>query len=83
VAGEQVSASTLELLSWIARSGRTYVEAMESWGSWCPRHSVWEDAVADGLVRVVRIPGAAARSEVALTQRGRAILDTRRTAARD
>ena len=25
---------------------------MESWGSWCPRHSAWEDAIAERLIRV-------------------------------
>ena len=25
---------------------------MEAWRSSCPRHSVWEDAVDEGLVRV-------------------------------
>jgi hypothetical protein len=27
---------------------------MEAWKSSCPRLTVWEDAVADGLVRVQR-----------------------------
>ena len=49
-----VATSTLELLRWIAERRRTYAEAMEAWSSRCPRHSVWEDAVLDGLVRVER-----------------------------
>ena len=44
----------LELLAWIAREPRSYPEAIEIWKTQCPRHSLWEDAVADGLVRVVR-----------------------------
>jgi hypothetical protein len=43
-----------ELLAWIAREPRTYPEAIEVWKTHCPRHSLWEDAVADGLVQVVR-----------------------------
>ena len=41
-----------ELLDWIARRERTYAEAMEAWRSNCPRHPVWEDALAEGLVQV-------------------------------
>ena len=25
---------------------------MELWGSWCPRHAAWEDALAERLIRV-------------------------------
>jgi hypothetical protein len=43
-----------ELLAWIAQEPRTYPQAIELWKTQCPRHSLWEDAVSDGLVRVVR-----------------------------
>jgi hypothetical protein len=65
------SSSTLELLAWVSSRRATYAEVMDAWSSWCPRHAVWEDALVDGLVRVVRIEG---RSEVALTPRGVAVL---------
>jgi hypothetical protein len=65
------STSTLELLAWIAERSATYAETMDAWSSWCPRHAVWEDALVDGLVRVVRTTG---RSEIALTPRGVALL---------
>jgi hypothetical protein len=58
---------TLQLLEWVAAGGRSYGETMDAWSSWCPRHSVWEDALAEGLVRV-------ARREVTLTARGRELL---------
>jgi hypothetical protein len=48
------SAPTLELLRWVAARPRSYAETIDVWSSWCPRHSIWEDAVLDGLVRVVR-----------------------------
>ena len=73
MAGSGSTAPTRELLEWIA-PGRTYAETMDVWGSWCPRHSVWEDAVTDGLVRVVR---SDAGSSVVLTERGQAALDSR------
>jgi hypothetical protein len=73
VAGSESTAATRELLEWIA-GGRTYAETMDVWGSWCPRHSAWEDAVAAGLVRIVR---SDAGSEIVLTERGRAVLGDR------
>jgi hypothetical protein len=48
------AAPTLELLAWIAERSRTYPETIEVWKSSCPRLTVWEDALADGLVRVER-----------------------------
>lgn len=47
-----VPLATLQLLAWIGERRRTYSETMEAWKSSCPRLMVWEDAVADGLVRV-------------------------------
>jgi hypothetical protein len=60
-----------ELLAWIAQERRTYPEAIEVWKTQCPRHSLWEDAVADGLVRVVR---NGARPHVVLSPAGEAAL---------
>ncbi|MGE5258760.1 MAG: hypothetical protein ACM3KE_18960 [Hyphomicrobiales bacterium] len=63
----------MEFLAWVAGRQRTYVEAMEAWRSTCPRHTIWEDAVMGGLIRVDR-RGTVHQSEVRLTPRGRAIL---------
>jgi hypothetical protein len=50
-----LTASTLQLLAWIAeRQTCGYAETIEAWRSSCPRLTVWEDALADGLVRVER-----------------------------
>lgn len=62
-----VSSQTLQLLAWIDERGRTYAETMEAWHSHCPRLTVWEDALADGLVQVVRSGG---ESRVIVTARG-------------
>jgi hypothetical protein len=64
--------STVELLSWLSARRRTYDETMEAWRSHCPRLTVWEDALADGLVRVER--AGTGRSTVSLTERGNAAL---------
>ena len=68
-----MQADTLELLDWISRGARSYPEAIEVWRTNCPRHSVWEDAFADGLVRVVRNGSV---SQVALTPAGEAALSS-------
>ena len=65
----------LELLAWIAREPRSYPQAIEVWKTQCPRHSLWEDAVADGLVRVGR---NGERSSVELSPAGEAALDVAR-----
>jgi hypothetical protein len=62
--------STVELLSWLSARRRTYDETMEAWRSLCARLTVWEDALADGLVRVGR--AGTGRSTVSLTERGHA-----------
>jgi hypothetical protein len=61
----------VELLAWIAQDERTYPEAIDVWKTQCPRHSLWEDAVADGLVQVVR---NGARSYVVLSSAGEDVL---------
>ena len=47
---DSANALTLELLRFIASRPRTYAEAMEAWRSSCPRHTIWEDALEDGLI---------------------------------
>lgn len=66
------SAPTVELLSWLSARTRRYDEAIEAWRSHCPRLTVWEDALADGLIRIARVGGG--KSTVGLTERGRATL---------
>jgi hypothetical protein len=65
-------ASTIELLSWLSVRTRTYDDAIEAWHSHCPRLTVWEDALIDGLTRIMR--GGDGISTVGLTERGRAAL---------
>ncbi len=68
------SAPTRELLTWIDTRPRTYREAMDAWRSHCPRLTVWEDAVIDGLIEVERTAGG---SLVRVTEQGRAALESR------
>ena len=70
---QNVSLSVIEFLTWVSLRPRTYGEAMESWRSTCPRLSVWEDALAEGLIHVES--GAPLdQAKVNLTDRGRALL---------
>lgn len=65
----------LEFLVWLARGPRTYADAMEAWGSHCPRFTVWEDAIAAGLVEVDHQPGSRVDlARVTLTSRATALL---------
>ena len=48
------TAPTVQMLAWIAERSRSYAETIEVWKTSCPRLSVWEDALAENLVRVDR-----------------------------
>jgi hypothetical protein len=69
---EPASLIMLQFLGWVADRPRTYADTMEAWRSTCPRLSVWEDAIIDGLVRI----GSGADRAVTLTPRGGRLLDT-------
>ena len=62
-----VSALTLQLLEFLAERPRSYEETMEAWRSACPRMTIWEDALKDGLV----VYEAATTRLVRLTAQGR------------
>ncbi|MCW3477243.1 hypothetical protein [Limobrevibacterium gyesilva] len=65
-----------QFLTWVAACPRTYADTMEAWRSTCPRLSVWEDALGDGLVRIdTDGRSAMSGSRVVLTSRGQALLD--------
>jgi hypothetical protein len=62
-------ALTQQFLAWVAEEPRSYADA-EAWRRSCPHLSIWEDAIADGLVRFEN--GASMRgSRLVLTVRGR------------
>ena len=68
---EPASLIMLQFLAWVADRPRNYRDTMEAWHSTCPRLSVWEDAIIEGLVRLENDAGRA----VKLTQRGSEILE--------
>jgi hypothetical protein len=69
-------ALVLDLLEWLGDRGRPYAEVMSAWRTSCPRLSIWEDAIAIGLLRCAREPGTTAE-QVVLTAEGRRVLGAR------
>ena len=67
-------ALTRQMLEWIASRPRTYAEVVEVWRTSCPRLSIWEDALADGLIIVERSPGMNG-DRVVISALGLAVLD--------
>ena len=60
----------LEFLEWVRFRPRTHADAMQAWGSHCPRFTVWEDAIDLALIEIEPRGGC-----VRLTVSGRAALD--------
>jgi len=65
---------TLQFLQWLADSHRTYGEAMDAWRTSCPRLSIWEDALHEGLIAVESGPCTMRQAKVSLTAKGSAFL---------
>ena len=65
-------ALTQQFLAWVEEAPCSYADA-ESWRRSCPHLSIWEDAIADGLVRFEN-GSSMAQSRLMLTPRGRALL---------
>jgi hypothetical protein len=71
---ESTNLLLLEFLSWVSDRPRTYDEAMEAWQSHCPRQTIWEDAIIDGLIQIDQEQHTH-NPVVALTPRGTALLN--------
>ena len=67
------NALTVQLLAWLAERPRSYGETMEAWRTTCPRLTIWEDAVSDGLV-AVDAAGPMREARVRVTEAGEALL---------
>jgi hypothetical protein len=58
-----VDSLVFDLVEWVAKEPRTYVQVMDAWRTSCPRLTVWEEAVdREFIVREGR--------DVAVTERG-------------
>ena len=65
---------TLQFLQWLADSPRTYGEAMDAWRTSCPRLSIWEDALREGLISVESGLCAMRQAKVSVTAKGSTFL---------
>ena len=63
----QAPALTTQMLEWLDEQPRSYTETLDAWKTSCPRLSIWEDALADRLIRIEA-------GYVRLTADGRALL---------
>jgi len=64
-----------DLVAWVAKEPRDYLETMDAWRTSCPRLPVWEEANARGLVTRARDDTGTAI--VQITDTGRAFLERR------
>ena len=69
-------ALTAQLLEWIGNEPRNYTETMEAWRTSCPRLTIFEDALSEGLLE--RVPSNSMKdAQVQVTAAGRARLSGR------
>ncbi|HET9714658.1 MAG TPA: hypothetical protein VFP60_00605 [Pseudolabrys sp.] len=66
-------ALTLQFLAWLAEAPRNYADA-EAWRRSCPHLSIWEDAIANGLIRFEN-GSSMKESRILLTALGRSYLE--------
>ena len=72
----ETQALVLDLIEWVAARPRPYEEVMDAWRTSCPRLTIWEDAVDQGLV--VREHRDGRGTFVCATPSGRALLEAHR-----
>jgi len=72
--GDTVEPLILDLLAWLAKDDRDYLETMDAWRTSCPRLPVWESANDRGLVTRRFENG---RAVVRITPEGRDLLARR------
>ena len=68
----------LDFLEWIASGPRPYTDVMDAWRTSCPRLTIWEDAIDQGLVRRRNAQGEMPLS-IELTEAGRRLLASDRS----
>ena len=62
-------ALTQQFLAWVDEAPRNYADA-EAWRRSCPHLSIWEDAIADGLIHFENGSGMQ-EARLVLTSRGK------------
>jgi hypothetical protein len=64
-------ALVLDFVEWVGASPRRYRDVMDAWKTSCPRLTIWEDAIDQGLVQRCRLDGELA---IEATAAGRDLL---------
>ncbi len=73
---DPVDALLLDMLEWIDKENRSYLDVMEAWRTSCPRLPVWEEANDRGFVTRRNKPGEG--PAIGVTPTGRAFLKSKR-----
>jgi len=73
---EAVEPLLADLVEFVAREERPYLEVMDAWRTSCPRLPVWEEANARGLI--TRVRGSGGEWLVHATADGRAFVQRAR-----
>lgn len=68
-----------DFVEWVAAEPRPYRTVIDTWGTHCPRLTIWEDAVEQGLV--VRESAGARGTLIKVTAAGEGFLAARRKGA--
>jgi len=68
---DRPDALVLDFVEWVAASPRRYSDVMDAWKTSCPRLTIWEDAIDQGLVQRCRVNG---EPSIEATEAGRALL---------
>ncbi|MGI9386774.1 MAG: hypothetical protein ACR2OX_05040 [Methyloligellaceae bacterium] len=67
-------ALVLDFVEWIATEPRPYADVMKAWQTSCPRLTIWEDAIDQGLVARDHKNGS--ETVIRVTDAGRNFLQT-------
>lgn len=62
----------LDLVEWVAKQPRLYSEAIDAWRTSCPRLTIWEDCLEQGLIARMAAPDRSI--VIAATEAGRLLL---------
>ena len=54
---QRPDALVLDFVEWVAARPRRYSDVMDAWKTSCPRLTIWEDAIDQGLVQRCRVDG--------------------------
>jgi hypothetical protein len=68
---QRPNALVLDFVEWVAARPRRYSDVMDAWKTSCPRLTIWEDAIDQGLVQRCRIDG---ELSIEATEAGRDLL---------